>query len=226
MFLVIMMLALTGCAQSTAHVTVKKNGSLELAFNLVLSARAESLVGAKLEEVLTDKLEPEGIVLQKTRNGDDTEYMFRKVYASYKDLPAMDTAGNLDIVDTRITQEDKWLYTKYSIVAQPRFNAYTDEILSSLGDVGVPQSLVRLLLQGFAIDFKLTLPFDLYGANNAVSQDGNTLTWHLTLTDSQPLELELMVPNLRNIVIVAGGAVLVITIAIILFIRSRKKRKA
>ncbi|WP_151737036.1 GGIII-like transmembrane region-containing protein [Paenibacillus tengchongensis] len=223
--LMIVMLALAGCAQSTAHVTVKKNGSLEFAFSLVLNARLEALAGSKLEEVLSEKLEPEGIVLQKSKNGDDTEYLFRKVYASYKDLPAMNTAGNLDIIDAEVNQEDKWLYTKYSIVAQPKFSSYTDDILNSLGDAGVPQPLVRLLLQSFAIDFKLTLPFDLYGENNAVSQDGNTLTWHLTLTDEQPLELTLMVPNVRNIAIAGGGALLVIIAAVVLFIRSRKRRK-
>lgn len=218
-----MLVLLTGCASGTAHMTVKKDGSLELAFSILLDSRAEAMVGGKLEEVLTTRLEAAGIELKKTQNGKSTEYQFLKAYASLQDLQA--NAGKLDIVDAQVEQVNNWLYTKYDVVAQPKLNAYSDEIIDGIGSLSVPKSLVRMLLQNLAVDFKLTLPYDLYGANNAAKQDGNTLTWHITMADSQPLEMVVYVPNVRNIVIAGGGVVLILAVAIIWFIRARKARK-
>ncbi|WP_342437162.1 hypothetical protein NSS79_29095 [Paenibacillus sp. FSL L8-0436] len=218
-----MLVLLTGCASGTAHMTVKKDGSLELAFSILLDSRAEAMVGGKLEDVLTTRLEAAGIELKKSQNGKSTEYQFLKAYASLQDLQA--NAGKLDIVDAQVEQVNNWLYTKYDVVAQPKLNAYSDEIIDGIGSLSVPKSLVRMLLQNLAVDFKLTLPYDLYGANNAAEQDGNTLTWHITMADSQPLEMVVYVPNVRNIAIAGGGVVLILAVAIIWFIRARKARK-
>lgn len=65
--MITMVVLLTGCASGTAHMTVKKDGSLELAFSILLDSRAEAMVGGKLEEVLTTRLEAAGIELKKAR---------------------------------------------------------------------------------------------------------------------------------------------------------------
>lgn len=214
---------LTGCASGTAHMTVKKDGSLDLAFRILLDSRAESLVGGKLEDVLATRLGAAGIELEKSQSGKSTAYQFLKSYTSFKDMQS--SAGSLDIVDTQVKQKNKWLYTKYDVVAQPKLNAYSEEIIKGIGSLNMPESWVRLLLQRLSVDFKLTLPFDLYGANNAAEQDGNTLTWHITMTGTEPVELTVYVPNVRNIAIAAGGTLVLISLAIIWFVRARKSRK-
>lgn len=75
-----------------------------------------------------------------------------------------------------------------------------------------------------AFDFKLTLPVDLYGDNNANVEDGRTLTWNVTLADTEPIQMQVYVPNVWNIVIVLIILVVVIATAIILFVRKRKQR--
>jgi hypothetical protein len=218
-----MLILLTGCAKGTAHITVKKDGGLDIAFNLLLDARAESLVGGKVEELLASRLQDAGIELNKSQSGKSTEYQFLKSYASIQDLQV--NAGNFEIVDTKLEQSDKWLYTIYDVEVQPKLTAYTDEIIDTAGTLNLPESLVRLLLGSLAFDFKLTLPFDLYGANNADNQDGNTLTWHITMADPEPLQLEVYVPNITNIAIAAGGVLLVIAAVIMVWARKRKLRK-
>jgi hypothetical protein len=221
--MMMLVLLLTGCAQGTAHMTVKKNGALDLAFSLLLDSRAEALVSGKIEELLTTKLAAAGIELNKTTSGKSTEYQFLKSYASIEELQS--SGSILDIVDAEVGQADKWLYTKYDVVAQPKLNAYSEEIIDGIGSLSVPKSLVRLLMGSFSVDFKLTLPYDLYGANNAAEQDGNTLTWHISLADSEPLRLTVYVPDIKNIAITAGGIVLILAVLITFFIRSRKSRK-
>ncbi|WP_310830140.1 hypothetical protein [Paenibacillus pedocola] len=215
-----MLFLLAGCASGTAHMTVKKDGSLDLALNILLDARTESLIGGKLEEVLATRLAAADIQLNKSQSGKSTKYQFMKTYTSLEDMQA--TAGNMEIVDTQVITTDKWLYTKYDVEARPKLNAYSDEIADGLGTLNVPKSLAKLLMQSLAVNFKLTLPYDLYGANNAVSQEGNTLTWRITLADSEPLRLVVYVPDVKNIAIAGGGVVLLAAAAIICFIRSRK----
>lgn len=216
------LLLLAGCASGTGHMTVKKDGSLDLAFSILLDARTESLIGGKLEEVLVTRLAAADIQLHKSQSGKSTKYQFMKSYDSLEDMQA--TAGNIDIVDTQVVTTDKWLYTKYDVEARPKLNAYSEEIAGGLETLNVPKSLARLLMQSLAVNFKLTLPYDLYGANNAVSQEGNTLTWRITLADSEPLRLVVYVPDIKNIAIAGGGVVLLAAAAIIWFIRSRKSR--
>lgn len=216
-------LLLGGCASGTAHVTVKKNGSLELAFSMLLSARAESLAGGKLEEVLRDKLAAAGIELDKSQSGKATEYKFFKTYKSFEELQK--NAGSLDIIDTEVAQADKWLYTRYEVTARPKLNAYTDEIIDSMGSLNVPESLVRLMLQNLAVNFKLTLPYNLYGPNNADTQEGNTLTWRISMADTEPVRLVVYVPQVQNIAIAGGGLVLLLGAAAVWYVRVRKSRQ-
>lgn len=223
LIIIMLMLLLTGCAQGTAHMTVKKNGGLDLAFSLLLDSRTESLAGGKIGEFLSTRLAAAGIELHKTARGKSTEYQFLKSYASIEEMK--NSGSSLDIVNTEVQQSDKWLYTKYEVVAQPRLNAYSEEIMDGISSLSVPKSLVRLLMGSFSIDFKLTLPYNLYGANNAAEQDGNTLTWHITLADSQPLRLAVYVPDIRNIAIAGGGLLLILAALVTLLIRRIKLRK-
>lgn len=220
---IMLMLLLTGCAQGTAHMTVKKNGSLDLAFSLLLDSRAEALVSGKIEDMLTTRLAEAGIELSKTASGNSTKYQFLKSYASFEELQA--SGSSFDIVEAEVETADKWLYTKYDVAAQPKLNAYSEEIIDGIGSLSVPKPLVRLLMGTFSVDFKLTLPYNLYGANNAAEQDGNTLTWHISLADSEPVRLVVYVPDVKNIAVAAGGGVVVMGVIVSLFVRSRKKRR-
>ncbi|WP_405104279.1 LPXTG cell wall anchor domain-containing protein [Paenibacillus sp. FSL K6-1217] len=223
LMMITLVLLLTGCAQGTAHMTVKKDGSLDLAFSLLLDARAEKLVSGKVEELLTPRLAAAGIELNKTASGKSTEYRFHKSYASMEELK--NSSSGFDIVEAKVGQTDRWLYTKYDVSVQPKLNAYTDEIIDGLGSLNVPKSWVRLLMGSFSADFKLTIPYDLYGPNNAAEQDGNTLTWHVSLADSEPIRLVVYVPDIKNIAFTAGGILLILAVLLTWFIRKRKQRR-
>ncbi|WP_341348443.1 hypothetical protein [Paenibacillus sp. FSL H3-0469] len=222
LIMLMLVLLLTGCAQGTAHVTVKKDGSLNLAFSLMLDARAEKLVSGKVEDLLSERLADAGIELKKTASGKSTEYQFQKSYASMEELK--NSSSGFDIAEAEVGQTHRWLYTKYDVVAQPKLTAYSDEIIDGLGSLNVPKSLVRLLMGSFSVDFKLTIPYDLYGENNAAEQDGNTLTWHVSLADSEPIRLAVYVPDIRNIAIAGGGLLLIIAVLITYFIRRKQSR--
>ncbi len=93
-----------------------------------------------------------------------------------------------------------------------------------MGDLSLSKPILRTLLQNLAFDFKLTLPMDLFGENNATVEEGKSLTWKVTLADTEPIQMQVYVPNVRNIMIVLIVLVVAIITTIILFIRKRKLR--
>ena len=220
--ILLMVILLSGCAKGTAHITVNKNGSLDIAVEVKLDSRAQALISEKMENTLVNKLQDEGIQLEKSQDGKSTVYQFLKSYASYEDIVL--TQSSLDMVDLRLEQQDKWLYTKYNVDAQLKLNTYTDTIMNNMGSLSLSKPILRTLLQTLTFDFKLTLPMDLFGENNAAVDEGRTLTWKVTLADTDPIQMQVNVPNVRNIVIVLIILVVAIITTLIWFIRKRKLR--
>jgi len=219
--MVVMLFIFTGCAKGNAHVTVKKNGSVEVAMKLRLDSRTESMVSSKMDSLIT-KLQSAGIQLQESKVGRSTEYQYTRTYTS-QELRSLMVHQSSEYVDANIKSTDKWLYTQYSIETQLHLNTYSDKIVQEIDSVNLPKPLIRLLMKSFSFDFSLTLPFNLYGANNAAVQEGKTLTWHITLADSNPIRMVIYVPNLKNIAIVAGSVVVIITAIMIVWVK-RKRR--
>ncbi|MNP76754.1 hypothetical protein D3C76_1740530 [compost metagenome] len=81
------------------------------------------------------------------------------------------------------------------------------------------------MLQNLAVNFKLTLPYNLYGPNNADTQEGNTLTWRISMADTEPVRLVVYVPQVQNIAIAGGGLVLLLGAAAVWYVRVRKSRQ-
>ncbi len=220
--LLLMIILISGCSNGTVHVTVNKNQSVDLAMNVKLDSRTEALISDKMEKSLTDKLKDEGIQLEKRQEGKSTVYQIQKNYTSFGDISS--TSMGLDIVNLQLNTKENWLYTRYDVEAQPKFNSYMDTIMDNMGTLSLSKPIIQAVLKNLAFDFKLTLPIDLFGENNATVEEGRTLTWNVTLGDTEPIKMQVYVPNVWNIVIVLIILVVVIITTIILFIRKRKHR--
>ncbi|WP_340004997.1 hypothetical protein MHH52_24790 [Paenibacillus sp. FSL K6-0276] len=220
--LLLMIILISGCSNGTVHVTVNKNQSVDLTMNVKLDSRTEALISDKMEKSLTDKLKDEGIQLEKRQEGKSTVYQIQKNYTSFGDISS--TSMGLDIVNLQLNTKENWLYTRYDVEAQPKFNSYMDTIMDNMGTLSLSKPIIQAVLKNLAFDFKLTLPIDLFGENNATVEEGRTLTWNVTLGDTEPIKMQVYVPNVWNIVIVLIILVVVIITTIILFIRKRKHR--
>ncbi|MFE4713414.1 hypothetical protein ACFRAM_21370 [Paenibacillus sp. NPDC056722] len=221
--MILMLVLLSGCAKGSAHVTVHKNGSVDLAVHVKLDSRTESLISGKAEQMLTDKLAESGIELHKVQDGKDVDYQFMKSYSSIEELKAQ-PSGSMNIVDAKVITDPKWLYTKYDLEVQPTLSAYSEQIIDSLGMLNIPKSFVRMFMESFAFDFQLTLPVNVYGPNNATSQDGRTLTWHMSLGNPEPLKLVVYAPNIKNIVITLVAVIVILVLLITLWLRRKRGR--
>lgn len=215
------LLLLSGCAKGTAHITVNKNGSVDVAVKLALDSRTQSLLGGKMEDSLLSRLQESGIRLEKIQNGDSVEYQYLKSYASMEEIQAAKVDSQF--IHSTVKTAESWFYTKYDIESKINISTYSDKLMDSLSSSGIPATLVRLLMQSFAFDFKLTLPVNLYGANNATEQAGRTLTWHLSMADSKPVRMVIYAPKVTNILVTAAGGLLLAAAAAVYFTGKRRE---
>lgn len=220
--LLLMIILLSGCSNGTVHVTVNKDESVDLAMSLKLDSRVEALIGGTMEESLINRLKDEGIQLEKSQEGKSTVYQIHKTYTSFEDIRSISVGG--DSVDLKLDTKNYWLFSRYDIEAQPKFNSFTNDLMDNVGGLSLSKPIIKAVLQNLAFDFKLTLPLDLFGDNNATVDDGRTLTWNVTLADADPIQMQVYVPNIKNAVIVLNILLVAIIIAAILFVRKRKRR--
>jgi hypothetical protein len=218
--LLLMIMILTSCAKGAAHVKVNKNGSINIGMNLQMDARIQSLVGDKLDKALEPTLSVLGIEIKKSQSGEKIEYQLLKSYDSFQDL----AATNIDLKGIKIDMEetDNLLYTKYDIVAQVDSKAYDTLMNQSIQTLDLPEKLTRFVLRKFKFDFSFTLPIDTFGDHNADKSEGSTLTWNISLTDPEPIRMEIYAPKIKIISIIATSVLLILLVGIIYWIKRRK----
>lgn len=221
LFLIIMML--TGCAKGAVGVTVNKNGSVDVSMNLQMDASIHKLMGKSLDKALDATVSDMGIQVHKNQTGDKTEYELLKSYASLQEMKEIQ--GDFKGIKMDVKETNKFFYTKYNISAQLNLTEYEPEILQSIRSFELPEKLSQFILNQLAFDFSLTLPIDVYGENNADNIEGNTLIWNISLTDPEPVRVEINAPNIKNICIVVGSILLIVILVVIYLINRRRKHR-
>ncbi|UVI28937.1 hypothetical protein [Paenibacillus spongiae] len=214
---------MAGCAKGTAHVTIHLDGSIDAAAKISLDARAQKLVGTKVEDALENKVRELGYEFKKKATAEALEYQIQRRFASIHEL--REAFGNWDGRDLVVEKEAGFFYTRYAITGQIDTGLKADGLLKYIGDLNVSDGLARLFLERLTFDLKLTLPLNVFGEHNADEADGRTLTWHVPLTEPKPVQLEVYAPNVKTVLIVGGSGIAIIAAGVYLVIRRMKKRK-
>lgn len=214
---------LAGCAEGTGHVTIHKDGSADFQINVRLDSRAQTLLGGTMEEIAERKAAEQGFSFKSYRTKSYVEYRFKRTFPTVEDLASVLSRDGGNKVE--VSKEKHWFYTKYKVSGEIDMDSYTVGLMKKAKQFKLGEPLLRLFLQQFTFDFKLTLPIDMYGDNNAHQAAGRTLTWHLPLTDAQPIYFEFYAPALSRILAAAGLIVCVAAAAAVILIRRRKRRR-
>ncbi|MHA0857833.1 hypothetical protein [Paenibacillus sp. CMAA1364] len=224
--LILLITILSGCAKGAAGIKVNKDGSIDVSINLEMDARIERMVGKSLDQAIANMKSEVGVEISKKQSDEKTTYQLLKTYASYREIREMATDTNIKPIQIDLNETHKLLYTKYDISAQLQSTEYDSQILQGLQSLNVSQTLSKLIIRQLAFDFSLTLPMDVYGDHNANLQDGNTLTWHISLADPQPIQVQIYAPNVKNIIILAISILIVAILVVVAVVRRRKNTKA
>ncbi|BBH20027.1 hypothetical protein Back11_13720 [Paenibacillus baekrokdamisoli] len=221
--LIVIFVLLTGCASGTAHIIIKKDGSVDLKISARIDSRTLKLIGAQMEDTLETKAKEEGYQYNKTQTEEYVDYQISRTFASADEMKK--AFGNTNDSTMNVSKTDRLFYTKYTIDGQIEMNAYTNGMIQSIEKLNVPKPLITLLLRQFVFNLKITFPLNLIGDNNANEVTGKTLTWQVPLTEDKPFHLEFFVPNVKNIIYIIAGLIVFVIVIVIFFVRKRRRKR-
>ncbi|MBD3921126.1 DUF3153 domain-containing protein [Paenibacillus sp. PR3] len=221
-----LLITLTGCAKGEAELHVKANGTAQLNLAITLdSTLMQAISGDWLWDSISSELSQHGFKVNpvESANSGKTLRASREI-----DLRKGATVQIPGVEVTRTTERNSWWYTTEAVSASVDLTKLIPEQLSSKLDdkLASLSPLVRnLALRQIGLDFKLTMPIRA-ATNNAdiVSNGGKSLTWHLSATKENNVQVEVHVPNIRHIAIAAGAVLVVLAAAVIVLVRKKRRR--
>ncbi|MHA7584124.1 hypothetical protein ACX12E_27635 [Paenibacillus vandeheii] len=229
-FLLTLMLSiLSACADGEAHVTVNMDGSSDLDLNLSITDSALGMMGQdNLMTLLADSLKKNNFQAEVSDQGDRTELKATTHYEKSNTVSTFSTSDLPDGIQVEQSTTPGFFTSKLHIAAEVDLlqTVPDGEVKDQINKV--PGFLKNLLLKDVNFDFKLTLPIKAQESNADLVEDhGKTLIWHVSPLDTNKLDLTVQVPNIRNIII-TGGIALVLFIALLIWfiVRHRRTRKA
>lgn len=225
-FLLTLMLSiLSACADGEAHVTVNMDGSSDLDLNLSVTDSALGMMGQdNLMTLLADSLKKNNFQAEVSDQGDRTELKATTHYEKSNTVSTFSTSDLPDGIQVEQSTTPGFFTSKLHIAAEVDLlqTVPDGEVKDQINKV--PGFLKNLLLKDVNFDFKLTLPIKAQESNADLVEDhGKTLIWHVSPLDTNKLDLTVQVPNIRNIII-TGGIALVLFIALLIWFIVRHRR--
>lgn len=221
-----LLMALTGCAKGEAELRVKANGTAQLNLAITLdNTLMQAISGDWLWESISSELSQHGFNVKPVESTNSSKTLRASRDIDLREGATVQIPG---VEVTRTTERNSWWYTTEAVSASVDLTKLIPEQVSSKLDdkLASLSPLVRnLALRQIGLDFKLTMPIRA-AANNAdiVSNGGKSLTWHLSATKANNVQVKVHVPNIRHIAIAAAIVLIVLAAAVIVFVRKRRRR--
>ncbi len=206
---------LAGCASVTNTVKVNRDRSAELTFDIKLSNFA-GLFSERVSEDIQAKLEKQGFSIQKKSY---THFLVRKKVEKMDEKAI--SKKELAKYGIKIQEKRGFFMNRYQVEA----NLDVPKLIGDFGgsDLAIPEKLLAQIDYTFVLD----LPISHVRDSNADQADGGKLTWKVPLDQKNKLFVEVGIPNVLHIAILAGILVLLLVGIIFMVIRKqRKKRKS
>ncbi|WP_431802477.1 LppM family (lipo)protein [Halobacillus andaensis] len=221
MVMAVLVLSITGCVKGDFAVKINKDGS---GVNTITVGVEESTLGqfgggdGLLEDTSAD-LETQGYTVESL---DEEGYIGVRATKEFEDAGEMDFIPETDTldqeaVDTSAAEDDIDLNVEEGFFSDTYHLEGTVD-LSGTFDLGGVEEMIASQMD---LTFTLGLPIKA-ADHNADEEDGRMLTWAINPTGSNDIMVEANVPNVRNIIIVGGLALLLIGAGVFLFLRKKK----
>jgi hypothetical protein len=214
---------LSGCVRADYHIKINWDGSADIDYLVGLDKSMQTMLGGNDPFAdLRKNAEKEGYQIS---DYEDATY---KGIRAKKHLDRLDR-GSFSTLDDTIFQNNADIQVRFEKSFFTQTVDINEEI--DLRTNGADQSgaLFMGLLQSQAdIQLRVTLPLKPKSHNaTTVSADGKTLTWNMKIGENNPIQLNVIVPHLKNVLLV-GIPVLIFFIILISYFwhRRNKKRQA
>jgi hypothetical protein len=233
---------LSGCIKMRTHITFNRNGSADVEFVLAANKLAmemgkENTKGQDPLIELRRNFESEGFTVTDYVEGELKGIQAVKHVKDNKEIVDAFSAFSKNAASTGSTKDTMFsplasgLEVKKSFFStQYKLNCTLEPVLpeTEKGKSGNEFDQLGAQMAKSMIDFSfaVTLPVKPKTSNAPkVSDAGRTLEWPINLDSTTPMNMELVVPNIKNFAIAAVGLVLVIIILVTLSCRKRPSPK-
>ncbi|WLR48608.1 transmembrane domain-containing protein [Halobacillus litoralis] len=222
-FVVIFMVTiLTACVEGDLKLKINKDGSGEHTITAGVEDDTLSRFGNRAENTMnsvSEELESKGYEVESYHKSGFTGFRAKKNFEDVQEMEILPVSSGMTEagvapaignVPVEMTTEGGIFTTTYKVEAELD--------LSNSGVIGGMQSLVADQLD---LTFTLDLPIKPK-SHNADRVDGDVLQWDIRAAGETNMMVEMVVPNVKNIII-AGVAAVVVLGLIFFLIRKRRR---
>ncbi|GEN53207.1 LppM family (lipo)protein [Halobacillus faecis] len=221
--LIFLLTFLTACVEGDLKLKINKDGSGDHTITAGVEEEALSRFGDRAENMMdgvSEELESKGYDVEPYEKNDFIGFRAKKSFDDVQEMEILPVSGGMTEigvapaignVPVEMTTEGGIFTTTY------RVEAALD--LSNSGVIGGMQSLVADQMD---LTFTLDLPIKPK-SHNADRVDGNVLQWDIRAAGETNMMVEMVVPNVKNIII-AGVAAVVVFVLLFFLIRNRRRK--
>jgi hypothetical protein len=225
--LLLILSLLTSCAEGSAHITVHRNGQADMSIDLAVSDKTLEMIGKP--DLMNDLAERLQVKDMKTkvysRNGESGLSATR----SFTLNGAKDQASQMwpEGIQINQTSTKKFLYTEQHMMVSFDLEKLMQQEDSGQLFSSISSPVKNLLQNQLQLEFLFTLPIKPGDSNaNELRDNGRTLVWDLNLFEPNQYNVTLNLPNVRNIALTAGAALLFVLVLAWTGLRILRKRRA
>ncbi|SDN81938.1 LppM family (lipo)protein [Halobacillus aidingensis] len=221
--LLLLLTLLTACVEGDLKLKINKDGSGEHTVTAGVEKEALNRFGDRAENMMNSvsgELESKGYEVEFYEENGFTGFRAKKEFEDVQELELLPVSGGMTEagvapaignIPVEMTTEGGLFTTTYKV------EAALD--LSNSGVIGGMQSLVADQL-----DFTFTLDLPLKPkSHNADRVDGDELQWDIRTAGETNVMVEMVVPNVKNIIIAAVAGNFLLFLLVFLFKKRKKK---
>ncbi len=218
-----MLLLVSGCVKVKSHVTLKADGSGDVAYTFAMTKEVMDMMksnpGSQLDpfEKLRKEFTAEGFTVTDLKEKDELGIVAKK---HAKNTDELIKALNSKAVDSseEISKESNGVFGKVgnSLKVEKGFFATTYKLNANVDmtngkDSASSDESSKMANSMIDFSFVLTLPTKPAKHNApTVTDNGRTLEWPIKIGENNNLQAEMVAPNIMNIGIVGGLGILVL----------------
>ncbi|MYL29639.1 DUF3153 domain-containing protein [Halobacillus halophilus] len=224
MLLLVSLLFISGCVQGDVKLTVNKDKSGDARVQIGVNEEEAGLFMDRMQGVIDEAeqdLESRGYQVEPYEEDGYVGFTAGKAFDNVEEIQVPDqleqpaAAGIGDVMEglpVEWSEEPGWFTTTYQVEAE-----------MDLKNSGIMGGMQQMVSDQLDLTFTLDLPIAPED-HNADRVDGNELQWDIQTAGTTNMMVEIAVPNIRNIIITAVAALLIIG-AVLFYMRKKRKTK-
>jgi len=227
--IILSLLLLSGCAEVECHLTINKDSSADVQYKFGINSGLLGLLSSEGEnplDTMRRDAESQGYKVVNYSNDQITGIIASKHFKTLEEATNIEKLFINDDNQVNIKGETPLRIEKGFFKDRYYLDGHIDLTDMKEKPEDELEGLGNAMLSQIKMRFILTLPYKATNHNaSSVKDDGRTLEWQLIPGMDNKIQVDVEVPNIRNIILCVGGGILILIVVGAAIIVSRKNIK-